>query len=75
MKYVLIAALLALSGCIQGCADTLKLPDNNAVGCSKLVRPWGTFVVTVANGEKGAANSPNISVDDNCKMTVTAPTK
>lgn len=66
MKYALILALLGLSGC-----ETLKLPDDNAVGCSKLVRPWGTLVVTVAKGEKGDPNRPNVVVDDNCKLTVT----
>jgi hypothetical protein len=66
MKAILVLCIVPF---LVAC-ETIKLPDKG-VGCTKLVRPWGSIIITAAAGEKNDKSQPDVTVDDNCKMTVT----
>ena len=69
MKYAALFAIL-----LSGCASMPDLPPGASTACTKLVRPWGTFVFVVSSTDKGTLKNGDVSVDDNCKTVVTNST-
>lgn len=79
MKFAVLLFLLSGCGLMQPqtnmSAEQLLAAskDKNASSvCTKVVAPGWTGVVVVGNIDKGVGKQGSVTVDDNCKTTITA---
>lgn len=82
MKMLILAATLICSGCAaQLPADPIRMSpeqlkewvkDKNAsVSCGKVNTPYGPTVVTSVNIDKAVIPNGTVTVDGECKVTIT----
>lgn len=81
LLFALLLAVTALSGCSflnpapSMTADQLAAAakDKNAsVGCGSVVGPGDKGTVVFVNVDKSSINSGSVTVDSDCKVTITA---